>query len=166
MSVNGEGRPERRRAKRVALRQAATVRAESGSEAPAQLIDISAHGCRIQCTSPAAADAWLWLDVAGLEAQHCRIVWRCEEFAGLEFEQPLADTALDGLLQGQAQLPAAGINELRDIAARAHGLARQANDADIHRLAELSRTCAVDALVEGLRRSQSGGPGETPPAAA
>lgn len=165
-----DGRPERRRASRAALRLAATMREESGGEVPAQLIDISTHGCRIQCASAAAGDSWLWLDIAGLEPQHCRVVWRCEEFAGLEFEQPVADTALDKLLHDQAQLPATGINELRDIAARTHGLARQANDADIHMLAELSRTCAVDAVVEGLRlgeagRADSDGVPPAPPAA-
>ena len=140
---------------RAALSLAATVREEGGGEAPAQLIDISTHGCRIQCSSAAAADSWLWLDVAGLETQHCRVAWRCEEFAGLEFEQPVAAAVLEGLLQDQAQLPATGISELRDIAARTHGLARKANDADIHVLAELSRTCAVDAVVEGLRLGEA-----------
>ena len=161
-----ESRPERRRVNRAALRLAAMMREEGGGEVPAQLIDISALGCRIQCSCPAGADSWLWLDIAGLEPQHCRVVWRCEEFAGLEFEQPVADAVLEALVQGQAQLPASGISELRDIAARTHGLARQASDADIHMLAELSRTCAVDAVVEGLRLGEAGRAGSDgePPA--
>ena len=176
--THGEGRPggarahasERRRVNRAALRLAATMRKEGGAEVAAQLIDISTHGCRIKCSSTAAADSWLWLDVAGLETQHCRVVWRCEEFAGLEFEPPVADAGLERLLRDQARLPKAGINELRDIAARTHGLARQANDAEIHPLAELSRTCAVDAVVEGLRLSEAGRAGtdgvpQAPPAA-
>ncbi|HUE78183.1 MAG TPA: PilZ domain-containing protein [Sphingomicrobium sp.] len=165
-SPTGDGRPERRRAQRSALRLAATMRDDSGSEIPAQLIDVSTHGCRIECPSAVAADSWLWLDIAGLEALHCRIVWRCEEFAGLEFETPMTDAMLEKLRTGQAQLPETAIQELRDIAARTHGLARKADDTVIADLAELSRTCALDALVEGLRRSETGGgnSSEAPPA--
>lgn len=144
---------------------AATVRGEGGDEFAAQLIDIAAHGCRVECSAALAAGDRLWLEVAGLEARDCRVVWRCEEFAGLEFATPLAQTALDKLLRDQAQLPAAGISELRNIAARTHGLARQAGDANIQGLAELSRTCAVDALVEGLRLGEAGGPDRDEPAA-
>ena len=43
---------------------------------------------------------------------------------------------------------------LRGIATRTHWLARQASDSDIAILAELSRKCAVDAVVEGLRRGE------------
>jgi hypothetical protein len=133
-----------------------TMREESGGEAAVQLIDISTHGCRISCPAAVAAESWLSLDVTGLEPQRCRVVWRCEEFVGLEFETPVAEVALEQLLQGQAQLPATGIHQLRDIAARTHGLARQASDADIHRLAELSGACAINAVVEGLRLSEAG----------
>lgn len=156
ISMNHSERgPERRRASRAALLAAATMREESCGEVGVQLIDVSTHGCRIACPAAVAADSWLWLDVAGLEPQHCRVVWQCEEFVGLEFETPIAEAVLDQLLQGQAELPATGINELRDIAARTHGLARQAGDADIHRLAELSGACAINAVVEGLRLSES-----------
>ncbi len=165
-SANGKAHPERRRSTRAALRVAAAMRGEGGDELAAQLIDISPHGCRVECSAPLAAGDRLWLEVPGLEARDCRVVWRCEEFAGLEFEKPVADSAIDRLLRDQAQLPAAGISELRDIAARTHGLARQAKDADIPMLAELSRACAVDALVAGLRRSEAGppDPDEPPPA--
>jgi hypothetical protein len=158
-----EGRPERRRAKRAALRLAVAVRDEGGGDIAAQLIDIATHGCRIQCPSAVAAGSRLRLDIAGLDSRPCRVVWTCEEFAGLEFEQPLADPELERLLEDQRQLPETGIKELRDIAARTHGLARHAGDAEIHALAELSRACAVDALVEGFRLGEGRrrGPGGT-----
>lgn len=160
----GADRPERRRAYRAALRVAATMREGSQSKVRVRLIDISTHGCRIECTSTVAADARIWLNMAGLEAQHCRVVWHCQEFVGLEFEQPLAEAVLDRLLHDQQQLPAERINELREIATRTHWLARQADDAEIHPLAELSKSCAVDAVVEGFRLSQARrrGPGKTP----
>lgn len=163
--AHGKVQPERRRSNRAALRVAARMRGEGGEEFGAQLIDISIHGCRVECPAELTAGDRLWLEVAGLEARDCRVIWRCEEFAGLEFATPLAQAALDKLLDDQAQLPPAGISELRNIAARTHGLARQAGDSDIHGLAELSRTCAVDALVEALRLSEEGRPDPGEPAA-
>jgi len=102
-----------------------------------------------------AEDSWIWLGIAGLETQYCRVVWHCQEFVGLEFATPLAETVLERLLQEQAHMPETTINELRAIATRTHGLARQASDTDIHPLAELSRKCAVDAVVEGFRMSEA-----------
>ena len=61
---------------------------------------------------------------------------------------------LDKLLKDHAQLTEKAIKDLRNIATRTHWLARQADDDQIHILAELSRQCAVDALVEGFRLGQ------------
>ena len=156
--------PERRRANRAALRLTATMRVGSSSRVKSRVIDLSTHGCRVECSSTVATGSWVWLSIAGLETQYCRVVWHCQEFVGLEFEKPLADSVLDRLLQDQKQLPETGINELRDLAARTLWLARQADDSNIHPLAELSRSCAVDAAVEGLRLQKAGPgePGETP----
>ena len=155
--------PERRRANRAALRLAATMREGSRSKVKVRLIDISTHGCRIECSSTVAADTWLWLNIAALESQYCRVVWHCQEFIGLEFEKPVAETVLDRLLESQKLPTQARVNELRDIATRTLWLARQADDANIHPLAELSKSCAMDAVVEGLRLSEakSGASGET-----
>ena len=154
-----EGRPERRRADRAALRLNATIRSTGKGRTRVKLIDISTGGCRILCSSKVAADSWLWLSVAGLDTQYCRVVWHCHEFVGLEFATPLAEEAFQALLQDQEHLPEVTVNELRNIASRTHGLARQAADADIHPLAELSRKCAVDAVVEGFRLSEATGAG-------
>ena len=102
------------------------------------------------------------LSIADLETQYCRVVWRCHEFAGIEFAVPLAEAVLDRLLQDHSQLSEAAIGELRSIANRAHRLSTQETD-DRQTLTELSRKCAVDAVVEGLRlgeakqRAKSGG---------
>ena len=152
------GQPERRRAERAALRLAATMRTGGGkSRIQVRLIDISTHGCRIDCTSTVEADTWLWLSVAGLETQYCRVAWQCQEFVGLEFATPLAEAVLDRLLLSQQQLPETTIKELREISARTHWLATKSGDEDVHILAELSRKCAVDAVVEGFRLSQKAG---------
>ena len=149
---------DRRRTGRTALRLTATMREGSKSRVQARVIDISTHGCRIECTSSVAADAWIWLSIAGLETQYCRVAWHCQEFVGLEFEKPLADAVLERLLADHQVLPEAAIKDLRNIASRTHWLARKAEDSDIAILAELSRRCAVDAVVEGLRRGEPAKP--------
>ena len=143
--------PDRRRADRTALRLTATMRDGAKSRVKARVIDISTHGCRIECTSAVAEESWIWLSIAGLETQSCRVVWKAHEFVGLEFAKPLAEAVFDKLVADHQQLPEAAINDLRKIASRTHWLARQAGDDEIHALAELSRKCAVDAVVEGLR---------------
>ena len=113
-AIRPDGQPERRRANRAALRLAATIRIGGGkSRVQVRLIDISTHGCRIDCTAAVEADTWLWLSVTGLETQYCRVAWQCQEFVGLEFAAPLAEAVLDRLLQDQQSLPETTIKELR-----------------------------------------------------
>lgn len=147
-----EGRTERRRAARTALHLSATMR-DGTRKAPARVIDMSTHGCRIECSTVVADDKMVWLSIAGIEGQHCRVAWHCEEFIGLEFETPLSEAVFERLSQGQEQLPETAIRELRSIASRTNWLARKAGDADIAMLADISRQCAENAVVEGLRRS-------------
>ena len=153
--IGPDGQRERRRVPRTALRLNATMREPGRSRVGARLIDISTHGCRIEATSGASADAWVLLSIAGLETQYCRVAWRCHEFAGLEFATPLAETVLEQLLQDHEQLSETAIGELRSIANRAHRLAATQESGQTHTLAELSRKCAVDAVVEGLRLGEA-----------
>ena len=150
-----DDQPDRRRANRAALRLSATVREQGRSRASVRVIDISTHGCRIEATSGASADTWLWLSIAGIETQYCRVVWRASEFAGLEFATPLAEAVLERLLQDQKVLSEKAVKELRDIAARTHRLAGKKSDEEAEVLAELSRKCAVEAVVEGLRLGEA-----------
>ncbi len=149
--------PDRRRAERAALRLNATMREAGRGRVTARVIDISTHGCRIEAQSGAQADAWVLLSIAGLETQYCRVVWRCQEFAGLEFATPLSEAVLDRLLQDTKQLTESTITELRDIANRTHRLASKQDSEETKTLAELSRKCAVEAVVEGLRLSDAKG---------
>ena len=146
---------ERRSVERLALRLNATMRDGTKSRVKARVIDMSTHGCRIECTSAVEDDSWVWLSIAGLETQFCRVVWHCQEFIGLQFERPLSDPVFEKLLADQDRLPDTAIKELRSIASRTHWLARQAEDRDIAILADLSRKCAVDAVVEGLRLGEN-----------
>jgi PilZ domain len=149
-----EGQTDRRRANRAALSLSATMREGSRNKVQVRVIDISTHGCRIECSSSVPVDANVWLSIPGLENQYCGVIWHCQEFVGLEFEKPLAEAVFKKLLHDQEQLPEKTITELRDIASRTHWLATQADIADIHILAELSRKCAVDAVVEGLKLNE------------
>jgi hypothetical protein len=154
MAEAAQNDTDRRRTGRTALRLTATMREGSKSRVQARVIDISTHGCRIECTSSVAADAWIWLSIAGLETQYCRVAWHCQEFVGLEFGKPLSEAVFERLLADHEQLPETAINDLRKIASRTHWLARQAGDQDIAILADLSRKCAEEAVVEGLRLGQ------------
>jgi hypothetical protein len=147
--------PDRRRAERIALRLTATMRDGTRSRVKVRVIDMSTNGCRIECSSSVDDDSWVWLSIAGLENQFCRVVWHAHEFIGLEFERPLSEAVFEKLLADQGQMPDTAIKELRSIATRTHWLARQAEDADIAILADLSRKCAEDAVIEGLRLGES-----------
>jgi hypothetical protein len=149
MAQAAQQHPERRRAARTALHLDATLR-EGTRKAPARVIDISIHGCRVACSTVVADDSWVWLGLAGLQNQRCRVAWHCEEFIGLEFESALSQPVFDRLLEGQGMLPEATIHELRSIASRTNWLARQAEEDDIPILAEISRKCAEEAVIEGL----------------
>jgi len=65
MAEAAQNDTDRRRTGRTALRLTATMREGSKSRVQARVIDISTHGCRIECTSSVAADAWIWLSSAG-----------------------------------------------------------------------------------------------------
>jgi hypothetical protein len=153
-AARADGQPERRRAPRTALRINASIREPGRSRTAAKLIDISTHGCRLEATSGASADTWLMLTIAGLETQYCRVVWRCHEFAGIEFASPIAEAVLERLLSDQHHLSETAISELRSIANRAHQLSVHETE-DRQTLTDLSRKCAVDAVVEGLRLGEA-----------
>jgi hypothetical protein len=118
------------------------------------VIDISTHGCRIEALPGVTVDSWILLSIAGLETQYSRVVWACHEFAGIEFATPISDIVLDRLLQDHGALSETAISELRSIATRAHRLSTQ-EESERRTLAELSRKCGVDAVVEGLRLSEA-----------
>ena len=147
---------DRRRAPRAALRLSATIREPGRSRTQVRVIDMSTHGCRIEATSGPSVDTWVLLSIGGLDTQYCRVVWQVHEFAGLEFAAPISDAVLERLLESQQDLSESAIKELRDIAQRTHRLAatKQPNGGT-ETLADLSHKCAVDAVVEGLRLSDS-----------
>jgi len=155
MAQAAQDQADRRKVERTALRLTATMRDGTRSRVKVRVIDMSTNGCRIECSSSVDDDSWVWLSIAGLENQFCRVVWHAHEFIGLEFERPLSEAVFEKLLTDQGQMPDTAIKELRSIATRTHWLARQAEDTDIAILADLSRKCAEDAVIEGLRLGES-----------
>jgi hypothetical protein len=153
-TIRPDGQPERRRAPRTALRLNASIREPGRSRSGARVIDISTHGCRIEALPGVTVDSWILLSIAGLETQYSRVVWACHEFAGIEFATPISDIVLDRLLQDHGAMSETAISELRSIATRAHRLSTQ-EESERRTLAELSRKCGVDAVVEGLRLSEA-----------
>jgi hypothetical protein len=153
MAQAAEVQHDRRRANRIALHLAATLR-EGSRKAQARVIDISTHGCRVECPTVLADGTQVWLGIDGLQNQQCRVAWHCEEFVGLEFLTPLSEPVFERLVQ-EHQLTDKTLRDLRGIASRTSWLARKAADDDVANLAELSRKCAEDAVVEGLRRGQA-----------
>ena len=142
---------DRRRAARTALRLSATMREPGRSRVGVRVIDISTHGCRVEASALVSSDSWVWLSIAGLDTQYCRVVWQHQEFAGLEFATALAEPVLERLLSDQSNFSEHAITELRDIASRTRRLSVQQQDKQSEILAELSRNCAVEAVIEGLR---------------
>src|SRR4051794_21982797 len=102
---------ERRRVERLALRLTATMRDGTKSRVKVRVIDMSTRGCRIECTTNVEDDTWVWLSIAGLENQFCRVVWHHQEFIGLEFEKPLSEAVFERLLAEQGQLPENAIKD-------------------------------------------------------
>lgn len=152
-----QDQPDRRRVERSALRLNASIREPGRGRVSVRLIDISTHGCRIEATSGPNPDSWLLLSIAGLETQYCRVVWNCQEFAGLEFETPLAEAVLERLLGDQKQVSETVISDMRSIASRTHRLATIQTDEHTPVLAEISRKMAVEAVIEGLKLGESKG---------
>ncbi|MEO7410678.1 MAG: PilZ domain-containing protein [Sphingomicrobium sp.] len=152
-----DGQRDRRRAPRAVLRLSASIREPGRSRTGVRIIDMSTHGCQIEATAAGSPDTWVLLSIAGIDTQYCRIVWRINEFAGLEFATPIAEPVLERLLQDH-QMGEASIRELRDIANRTHSLVAKHSEADAETLAELSRNCALDAAIEGFRLTDSPAP--------
>lgn len=151
-SAQIDEQPERRTAKRIALRLSATVREAGRSRIAVRIIDMSTHGCRLEMPSSALSEPWVWLNIAGLDTQYSRVVWHGSEFAGLEFAAPLDQAVFDNLLALQNRISETSIGELRAISVRATRLASEDLNASQSRaLAALSRDCVLQAVIHAFQ---------------
>ena len=148
--------PERRRARRIALALSATVREQRKSRAVVHIVDMSSFGCRVELPCGALAEPWVWLSIAGLETQYCRVVWQENDFAGLEFVTPLKDAVLENLMAPHKKVSERLVVRLREIAARASRITSQANEPERTKpLLEFSRECTEWAAIHGFKLGRS-----------
>ena len=114
---------ERRRAPRIALSLAASLRERGRTAVSVCLVDLSTLGCRIELGADLEADTCIWLKLPGLEARYSRVAWCRGCFAGIEFEVPLHEAVVDCLV-GLDHVPSeAELDQLRRISARCRALA-------------------------------------------
>ena len=136
---------ERRRAPRLAISLAASVRERSRPAFSVTMVDLSTHGCRIELMSDLEPGSWVWLKLPGLEARYSRIAWCRGCFAGIEFEVPLHEAVVDCLV-GLDHVPSeTELDQLRRISARCRALAsnppERTDQETIVELLALARYC-------------------------
>jgi hypothetical protein len=143
---------ERRRGRRIALALSATLREQRKSRSVVHIVDMSPFGCRVELPCGSLAEPWVWLSIAGLETQYCRVAWQENGFAGLEFAAPLGGAVLESLMAPHKKLPERYIIRLREIAARTSRIASQVIEPKRAKpLLDFSRECAEWAAIHGFQ---------------
>ena len=149
---------ERRRAPRLAISLAASLRQRSRPAFSVGLVDLSSLGCRLEVSSDLEQGAGVWLKLPGLEARYSRVAWCKGGFAGIAFEDPLHEAVIDCLVGMDKEPSREEIEELRRISARCRALAARAVE-------PAGRGDAADELLALANYCESGGgPGSEHPA--
>jgi hypothetical protein len=149
---------ERRRAPRLAISLAASLRQRSRPAFSVGLVDLSSLGCRLELSSDLEPGAAVWLKLPGLEARYSRVAWCKGGFAGIAFEDPLHEAVIDCLVGMEKEPSRAEIEELRRISARCRALAARASEPS-------GRGAAADELLALANYCEGGGaPGVEHPA--
>lgn len=147
---------ERRRAPRLALSLAATVRERGRPAFSVTMVDLSTNGCRIELMSDLEPGSWVWLKLPGLEARYSRIAWCRGCFAGIEFETPLHEAVVDCLAALDYVPSETELGELRRISARCRAIALnppvRTDEETIGELLALARYCEAGASGDFDRR--------------
>src|SRR5688572_19466767 len=149
---------ERRRAPRLAISLAASLRQRSRPAFSVGLVDLSPLGCRLELSSDLEPGTAVWLKLPGLEARYSRVAWCKSGFAGIAFEDPLHEAVIDCLVGMDKEPSEADLAELRRISARCRTLAERAPET-------AGRAQATDELLALAQYCDSGGaPGAEHPA--
>lgn len=141
---------ERRRAPRLAISLAASLRQRSRPAFSVGLVDLSPLGCRLELSSDLEPGTSVWLKLPGLEARYSRVAWCKGGFAGIAFEDPLHEAVIDCLVGMDKEPSPAEIEELRRISARCRALAARAAE-------PASRGDAAEELIALAHYCDSGG---------
>ena len=73
------------REQRFGVDAGTVIETADGQWAPATILNVSNHGCRIATSKPLAIDEAVRLEVEPFGYVEARVVWTCFEGAGLEF---------------------------------------------------------------------------------
>jgi hypothetical protein len=150
--------PERRRAARLAMSLAASVRERGRTPFSVDLVDLSVSGCRVELSCDVAADSWVWLKLPGLEPRYSRVAWCKGGFAGIAFETPLHEAVIDCLAAMDHVPSQAELGQLKRIGERCRAIAARppdrTDDATIEELLALAAYCEAGA--SGLERIETG----------
>lgn len=149
--------PDRRQAQRIALDLDATARQAGRQRTAVRVIDISTHGCRIEALTEFVLGRPIWLSVGGLESIFSRIAWQHGGFVGLEFGTPLSAQVLEHAFSSAMVSSETTVDQLQELARRARVARRRGNGGSSSvELIELSRDCAVRAIVTKLKLAEVG----------
>jgi hypothetical protein len=128
------------------------LREQRKSRSVVHIVDMSPFGCRVELPCGSLAEPWVWLSIAGLETQYCRVAWQENGFAGLEFAAPIGGAVLESLMAPHKKVPERYIIRLREIAARSSRIALQVVEPKRAKpLLDFSRECAEWAAIHGLQ---------------
>ena len=87
--------PEGRRAERRIVNLAAHLREPGAKLADVDIVNLSTDGFMAEGEIGAETGSHVWLKLAGLEPQNCRVVWVEGSKAGFEFTTPLHPATLE-----------------------------------------------------------------------
>ena len=88
-----------RRSCRGAVGIAGTIRAVGGSKIRITVVDISATGFRMECSSYTLIDQFIFLTMPGFESLQATIIWQTEWMCGCQFTHPLHPAVYDHIVR-------------------------------------------------------------------
>lgn len=90
---------QQRQEHRIFVRGDIYTRERQSHESAAQLIDISAHGCRVELVSRVNVGDTVWVRLPGLRPICSEVRWVDEYQAGLYFDKVIHPAILDDLIE-------------------------------------------------------------------
>lgn len=96
--------PSDRRAERRIVNLAARLRERGASLLDIEIVNLSTDGFMAQ-NAEVEIGAYVWLKIAGLEPQACRVVWKEDDKAGFEFVNPLHSATIELLILNTRKPP-------------------------------------------------------------
>jgi len=141
---------ERRRRPRFALNEPVSLRVRGGKAAPAQLLDLSVDGCRLQAITALRANDLAWLHFSKGQTITGTVIWTHDLFAGVAFSGELHQSIFEQLLPDVEPSHHYG-RQLRDLSSRCDVLASRCYNAESSsQLRQLSADCRIEASISAL----------------